>query len=170
MIRSKSGRCAADEFITYREWPQLAASSLLLFLPIVQANAQSAPSSATVQSGGPAQGSLDEIIVTAQKRQQAITDVGMAITAVSGDQLERQGIKDVGDLTKLEPSFNVSQAQYGTPVYTIRGVGYNEQALAASPAVSVYVDEFPYAYPALTKGATLDLARVEVLKGPQGTL
>jgi outer membrane receptor protein involved in Fe transport len=170
LIRSKSGRCAADEFITYGEWLKLAASSLLLLLPIVRANAQSAPSSATVQSGGPTQGSLDEIIVTAQKRQQAITDVGMAITAVSGDQLERQGIKDVGDLTKLEPSFNVSQAQYGTPVYTIRGVGYNEQALAASPAVSVYVDEFPYAYPALTRGATLDLARVEVLKGPQGTL
>jgi len=113
---------------------------------------------------------LDEIIVTAQKRAQSINDVGMAINAVNDEALRQQGIRDVGDLVKIEPSFTVSQAQYGTPVYSVRGVGYNEASLAASPAVSVYVDEVPFAYPALTKGATLDISRVEVLKGPQGTL
>jgi len=113
---------------------------------------------------------LEEIIVTAQKRQQSINDVGMAITALSGEQLRAKGIDSVGGLTKIDPSFIVSQASYGTPVYSIRGVGYNSESLAASPTVSVYVDEFPYAYPALTKGATLDIERVEILKGPQGTL
>jgi outer membrane receptor protein involved in Fe transport len=124
--------------------------------------------SATTNSVAPA--SLEEIIVTAQKRAQSINDVGMAINAVNDEALRQQGIKDVDDLVKIEPSFTVSQAQYGTPVYFIRGVGYNEASLAASPAVSVYVDEVPFAYPALTKGATLDISRVEVLKGPQGTL
>jgi iron complex outermembrane receptor protein len=113
---------------------------------------------------------IEEIIVTAQKRQQSIKDVGMSITALSGDTLREQGVRDVGDLSALEPSFVVSRAAYGTPVYSIRGVGFNEQSLAASPTVSVYTDEVPYAYPALTKGAVLDLERVEVLKGPQGTL
>ena len=124
--------------------------------------------SATTATAAPV--ALDEIIVTAQKRAQSINDVGMAINAVNDEALRQQGIKDVGDLVKIEPSFVVSQAQYGTPVYFIRGVGYNEASLAASPAVSVYVDEVPFAYPALTKGATLDISRVEVLKGPQGTL
>ena len=115
-------------------------------------------------------GTLQEVIVTAQKRKQSINDVGMAITALGAEQLSAQGVNGIADLTKIEPSFVVSNSSYGSPVYSIRGVGYNEKSLAASPAVSVYVDEVPYAYPALTKAATLDLSRVEVLKGPQGTL
>ncbi|MCK9505994.1 MAG: TonB-dependent receptor [Porticoccaceae bacterium] len=122
------------------------------------------------QTGGSSGFGIEEIVVTAQKRQQSISDVGMAITARSGDQLRAMGIDNVAGLTKIEPSFIVSQAAYGTPVYSIRGVGYNSESLAASPTVSVYVDEVPYAYPALTKGATLDIERVEILKGPQGTL
>src|ERR1700686_1193656 len=81
---------------------------------------------------------LEEIVVTAQKRAQSINDVGMAINAVNDDALRQQGIKGVGGPVKIEPRFTVSQAQYGTPVYSVRGVGYNEASLAASPAVSVY--------------------------------
>jgi len=132
----------------------------------------------SVKAAGPPAGvsaaaetsSLQEIVVTAQKREQSINDVGMAITALGAQQLTTLGVNNIADLTKIEPSFVVSNSAYGSPVYSIRGVGYNEKSLAASPAVSVYVDEVPYAYPALTKAATLDLERVEVLKGPQGTL
>jgi iron complex outermembrane receptor protein len=132
-----------------------------------------AAASATKASAPPAESastSLQEIVVTAQKREQSINDVGMAITALGAQQLNTLGVNNIGDLTKIDPSFVVSNSSYGSPVYSIRGVGYNEKSLAASPAVSVYVDEVPYAYPALTKAATLDLDRVEVLKGPQGTL
>jgi iron complex outermembrane recepter protein len=115
-------------------------------------------------------GQLDEIIVTAQKREQSINRVGMAITALSGEQLKQQGIVTVSDLTKVDSSFVASNSFYSTPVYTIRGIGYNDFALAASPTVTVYQDEVPYAYLPLTKGAPLDVDRVEVLKGPQGTL
>ncbi len=128
----------------------------------------SPPKAAAPSSPGPAQ--LGEIIVTAQKRSQSINNVGMAITALSGKELSEQGINTVSDLTKADPSFVFSQAQRGEPVYSIRGIGYNDFSLAAAPTVSVYTDEVPYAYPTMTKGAPLDIERVEVLKGPQGTL
>lgn len=111
-----------------------------------------------------------EIIVTANKRAQSINRVGMAITALTDQQLRSQNISSVSGLSKIEPSFVAAQSKYGAPTYTIRGIGYNDFALAASPTVSVYVDEVPYAYPAQSKAATLDLERVEILKGPQGTL
>ncbi|MDW3355843.1 Plug domain-containing protein, partial [Escherichia coli] len=63
-----------------------------------------------------------------------------------------------------------TKSQDGTPLFTIRGVGFNDYTLGASPAVSVYVDQVPLTYSAYTQGATLDLERVEVLKGPQGIL
>ena len=115
-------------------------------------------------------GQLQTIVVTAQKRRENINDVGMSITAASGDQLVQRGITDVADLTALEPSLQFTPSQNGTPVYTIRGVGYYESSISAAPAVSVYQDEVPYTFPAMTKGALLDVARVEILKGPQGTL
>ncbi|PQM25682.1 TonB-dependent receptor (plasmid) [Sphingopyxis lindanitolerans] len=68
------------------------------------------------------------------------------------------------------PGLTFAVSQKGAPVYTIRGVGYYEESLAASPAVSVYVDQIGYSFPIEAKAAGLDLERVEVLKGPQGTL
>ena len=113
---------------------------------------------------------LAEIVVTAQKRSESINNVGMAITALTGNQLKEQGVTDVSGLSKIEPSFVLSQSKYGAPSYTIRGIGYNDYALAASPTVSVYVDEVPFSSLVMSKAATLDLSRVEILKGPQGTL
>ena len=113
---------------------------------------------------------LTDIVVTAQKRSQAIDDVGMAITAATGDELKVQEIRATSGLTKIDPSFIVSASAYAAPVYSLRGINYNDFSLAATPAVSIYSDEIPYAYPALTKGASYDLQRVEILKGPQGTL
>ena len=113
---------------------------------------------------------VQEIVVTAQKRSQSISSVGMAITAETGAQLKTLGVKDVNDLVKVDPSFALAQGNWGGVVYQIRGVGYNDFSLAASPTVSVYSDEVPYAYPDMSKGAPFDLERVEILKGPQGTL
>ncbi|MCW1432330.1 TonB-dependent receptor [Novosphingobium sp. JCM 18896] len=112
----------------------------------------------------------NEIIVTAQKRQQSVNDVGLSITAASGAELRALGVTDSGDLAKVTPGFTFTKSQDGTPLYTLRGVGFNDYTLGASPAVSIYVDEVPLAYGAFTKGAAFDLERVEVLKGPQGIL
>ena len=111
-----------------------------------------------------------DIVVTAQKRQESINKVGMSITAATGDQLAKLGVTDTAQLMKIIPGFRFNMTAFGSPVYTIRGVGYQESSLAAGPAVSVYVDEVPLPYSTQTIGAALDLERVEVLKGPQGTL
>jgi iron complex outermembrane recepter protein len=111
-----------------------------------------------------------EIIVTAQKRSQSINSVGLSITAVTGDELASRGVSDPSQLTKLVSGFNFNKTAQESPVYTIRGVGYQDSSIAASPTVTVYVDEVPIPYSGGTLGASLDIERVEVLKGPQGTL
>jgi iron complex outermembrane recepter protein len=117
-----------------------------------------------------APGQLEEIVVTAEKRRESINDVPMSISALTGDQLEQKGIHSVADLEKVASGFRYSEGNNGTPVYSIRGVGFNETSLGALPNVPVYVDEVPIAFPIMTRGIALDLERVEVLKGPQGTL
>ena len=113
---------------------------------------------------------VGEIVVTANKRTESSNTVGMSISAISGDDLTEQGITNIEQLVKVVPGFNFTRSAYGAPVYTLRGIGFNETSLAASPTVSVYVDEVPLPYSTMTIGANLDIERVEVLKGPQGTL
>lgn len=122
------------------------------------------------QAGAQTGARLEEVVVVAQKREQSANEVGMSISAVSAAALQSQGIQSTEDLVKVIPAFTVSQTAYGAPVYTLRGVGVIESSLAATPAVSVYVDEAPLPFPLLTQGGALDVERVEVLKGPQGTL
>jgi iron complex outermembrane recepter protein len=111
-----------------------------------------------------------EIIVTAQKRSESINRVGLTVTAFGGDTLKQRGINDVQDLALAVPGFSFTPSSSGTPVYTLRGVGFYETSLAAYPTVSVYLDEVPLPFPALTRHTSFDVERVEVLKGPQGTL
>ncbi|EZP79322.1 TonB-dependent receptor [Novosphingobium resinovorum] len=111
-----------------------------------------------------------EIIVTANKRAQSLNDVPLSVSVASGDQLKARNITDVGDLAKVVPGFTYTESAFATPVYTLRGVGFYDTSIAAKPSVSVYVDEVPLPFSIITRGATLDLQRVEVLKGPQGTL
>src|SRR5277367_1095705 len=112
---------------------------------------------------------LDEIIVTAQKREQSINDVGMSITAVTGSLLDDLGVISSADLPKVVPGLTVQPPGaniYGAPIYTLRGVGFNEHSLAALSAVAFYQDEIPLGYAYMTAGPSLDVQRVEVLKGP----
>lgn len=111
-----------------------------------------------------------EIIVTAQKREQTLSDVPMSVTALSGDQLSMRGITSVESLAKITPGLSYVESGNGVPVYSLRGVGFFDNALGARPTVSVYQDEVPLPFLSMAQGAALDLARVEVLKGPQGTL
>lgn len=113
---------------------------------------------------------IEEMIVTAQKRAESLNTIGMSITASSGEDLATRGVKNVGDLEKMVPGFTHQPSPYSTPVYTIRGVGLYDNGLASAPAVTTYIDEVPVPFPAMTTGLTLDVERVEVLKGPQGTL
>ncbi|MFW2828710.1 TonB-dependent receptor [Sphingomonas sp. ID0503] len=111
-----------------------------------------------------------EIIVTAQKRAQSINDVGLTIAAVSGESLRQRQVASLDDVAKLVPGLSYSNTQNGTPVFTLRGVGFYDTSLGSYPTVSVYLDEVPLSFPVLTRHSVFDLERIEVLKGPQGTL
>ncbi len=129
------------------------------------------PGSSTLGGRAPAsdQG-LEEIIVTADKRSESINKVPLAITALSGNALQDQNIHSVQDLALVVPGFTYAASLLDTPVYSLRGVGFYETTLAAYPDVSIYVDQVPLPFPVLTQNISLDLERVEVLKGPQGVL
>jgi outer membrane receptor protein involved in Fe transport len=111
-----------------------------------------------------------DIVVTAQKRSQNTQKIGLSISAFGGDQLETLGVKDVKDIAALVPGFTVAKSFRGPPIYTLRGVGFNTPNMSTSSPVGIYLDEVAYPYPIMTEGLSFDLERVEVLKGPQGTL
>ncbi|MDB5575534.1 MAG: hypothetical protein JWR80_710 [Bradyrhizobium sp.] len=153
--------------------------SLIALVAAGSANAQTDPVGQTTPSGtatassSPSNAATDivpDIVVTANKRAQSVNDVPLSVNVASGEQLRARGISDVSDLSKLVPGFTYTESAFATPVYTLRGVGFYDTSLAAKPSVSVYVDEVPLPFSIITRGATLDLERVEVLKGPQGTL
>ncbi|HVO45593.1 MAG TPA: TonB-dependent receptor plug domain-containing protein, partial [Steroidobacteraceae bacterium] len=109
--------------------------------------------------------------MTAQRREQSIQDVGIAITAYSGEQLREFGFQDSYDIARLTPGVHISGNNGGEKtLFTVRGVTQNDFNDQTESPVAVYVDE---GYVAFGQGQTFglyDLDRVEVLKGPQGTL
>ena len=118
-----------------------------------------------------AQGKLEEVVITAQKRAQSITDVGITINAFSNETLKDLGIDNVVDIAAHTPGLIYNEAGgLGVPVYTIRGVGFDDYSVASNSTVGVYVDEVALPYPVMTRGMMYDIERVEVLKGPQGDL
>jgi outer membrane receptor protein involved in Fe transport len=125
-------------------------------------------SPAVAQAQGPPM--VAELLVTAHKHEQAASTVGMSITAATGDTLRARGIDAVDDLTRLVPGLTIQHSAFNSTSFTLRGVGFFNSDLATPGAVTVYVDEAPLPFPAMTRLAAFDLARVEVLKGPQGTL
>ncbi|MGA0599343.1 TonB-dependent receptor [Caulobacter sp. KR2-114] len=135
----------------------------------VVAPGRAAAADAETSAGSTTQ--IGEIVVTAQKREQTIQTVGMSIQAASGDALVQRGVNSTGDLVKLVPGLTASDTGYsGAPQFGIRGVIYLDPSLAANPTVSTYNDQVPLPFSIEALGSTLDLERVEVLKGPQGTL
>jgi iron complex outermembrane recepter protein len=113
---------------------------------------------------------VPEIIVTAQKREENVNTVPMSITAVTGEQLNRAGIKEVRDLIKVSPGFSYADSYVGSPIYTLRGIGFSDISLGGRSTVSLYLDQAPVPFAIEGRGLNLDLERVEILKGPQGTL
>ena len=123
------------------------------------------PAAADSESTG-----FGDIIVTANKREQSLQDIGMTVVAANADRLQDLGVTDISNLTKAVSGLSIATSYDGLPIFAIRGIGFNTNQYGASPTVSVYVDEAPLPYLAMTEGTTLDIERVEVLKGPQGTL
>lgn len=115
-------------------------------------------------------GSLEEVVVTANKRSQNLQDVAMTASVLGAQQMAEQRILTLQDIADAVPGLTYSPTETNTPVLTLRGVGFDSGSLSAYPTVSVYLDEVPLAFPVLSSQGVFDLQRIEVLKGPQGIL
>lgn len=135
------------------------------------ASAQTDDPQARPASDGQQGGYLDDIIVTAQRRSESAQNVGVALSVLTGDELARRGVTNVNQLQFQTPSLEVVPAfGGGQPQFRLRGVGFEDYATNNTPTVGVYIDEVAYPIPVMTQGALFDIDRVEVLRGPQGTL
>ncbi len=126
----------------------------------------------TTPAAEPAVTTLEVVKVTARKREESLQDVPVAVTALSAEQLDRLAIKDLGDLQGQVPNLTIYAARGSNTTLTtfIRGVGQADPLWGVDPGVGIYFDDVYIARP---QGALLDVydvQRVEVLRGPQGTL
>lgn len=131
------------------------------------ASGQEAPAEASGEAGA---SGLEEIVVMARKRQEDLQEVPIATTALTASQLAASGVTRSDQLQSLTPNLNISGGFETIPKVTLRGIGTNDFIQNLNPAVGTYVDEV---YMGLATGQLLqlyDVARVEVLRGPQGTL
>jgi iron complex outermembrane receptor protein len=145
-----------------------AAPLAFLALATGQAHAQAAAAPAAA-----ADNTIAEVVVTAQFRQQSLQQTPLAITAVNAQMLEQRNQTSLADITAQAPNVTLAPngaAQGSSMVAFIRGIGQTDFNLALEPGVGVYVDDVYY--PTLTGSLLdlLDLDRVEILRGPQGTL
>ncbi|MGB7405705.1 MAG: TonB-dependent receptor, partial [Pacificimonas sp.] len=135
-------------------------------------------SSAAAQSGDPTvteiadTGGIDMIVVTATKRSQNLQDVPLSISAIGGDELTARGINETSDLMGRLPNLQVTSAYSTTqPNFSLRGIGVaNEFSASTASPIGVYVDEVYQSFRASHGQQLFDLERIEVLRGPQGTL
>ncbi|MGB3469187.1 MAG: TonB-dependent receptor [Erythrobacter sp.] len=114
----------------------------------------------------------DVIIVTATRRAQDVQDIPIAVTAISPQALDNQGVDNIREITDLAPSFTSSQAQIasGSVVLRIRGVGTTSNNIGFESAVGIFIDGAYQSRPGVALNEFVDIERVEVLRGPQGTL
>lgn len=117
-----------------------------------------------------AQSMLEEIVVTAQKRTQNVLDVPISISVFTSDNVEQLSARNLTDLGRFTAGVQMNNAKSVQPTYTIRGIETNDWTVGSDPAVAVYVDGVYAARGAGAEAALVDLSRIEVLKGPQGTL
>lgn len=114
---------------------------------------------------------FEEIIVTAEKRDESLQDLSQAVTVLSAEDLDNRQISSFVDISAIAPGVNVAKNEGFKTVITIRGVGYetNQNAIA-TPSVSYHLDGIYIASPYSLQTEFMDLERIEVLRGPQGTL
>jgi len=115
---------------------------------------------------------LEEVIVTAQKREQSIQEVSLAVTAISGEVFDKASMIEVANLPDVATGFNIGSVGPGQNEFVARGVANLGGREDGSGAMGIYIDEAPIsaAGPSIPEMALFDLERVEVLRGPQGTL
>ena len=137
----------------------------------VRAQQAEAPTQDGAQQGQSAvDATFGEIVVTAQKRTQSAQSVGISITAFNGDQIKALGLTEPTSITQQTPGVSFSSLHQANATFNIRGVSQNDFADHYEPPVALYVDEAYVPHQSAGRAQLFDVQRVEVLRGPQGTL
>ena len=140
---------------------------LLAALPAAAASGQTVPASAS--GGEAASGALEEVVVTAQRRSEDIQKSSLEIQSVSATEIASAGVTQAKDLNALVPGLQISQGGSATQIF-MRGVGDISSSELSNPGVAFNVDGVYVGRPEAVTSTFYDIQRVEVLKGPQGTL
>lgn len=113
---------------------------------------------------------VEEIIVTAQRKSQLLQDVPISVSAVSGAQLDRQQIRTSSDLQLSLPNITLTKTNFTTASFTIRGIGDLCTGTTCDNATAIHINEMPLLQTRFFESEFYDLERIEILRGPQGTL
>ena len=113
---------------------------------------------------------IEEVVVTAQRRAESMQTVAIAVSAFSGEELDARRIDGLGSLASRTPGFAIGEFMPSQPQVYIRGIGSNDDGPGADPSTAVFLDEVYIGRAAGWTANLFDLERVEVLRGPQGTL
>jgi iron complex outermembrane receptor protein len=113
---------------------------------------------------------LEEIVVTAQKREQNLQDVGISVAAFSGDEMKNLGVTNMTEITQQVPSLQMNAWSPVLTVFNLRGISQNSFTDNLEAPVAVYIDDAYVSSMNAISGQMFDMQRVEVLRGPQGTL
>jgi iron complex outermembrane receptor protein len=148
----------------------LATTAVALMLLNEAANAQTTADAEQSQEAAEERAELNVITVTAQRREESLQDAAIPINAASGEELARAGVVDATQLNKIAPALYVPEAGGANVGYFIRGVGNFANNGYTNPAVAFNLDGVYIGRPSSTVASFLDVDRVEILKGPQGTL
>lgn len=113
---------------------------------------------------------IPEVVVTAQKRSESASRTPLALTAMTGEDLANRGVTTAADLTNVTPNVQIGTADGGNTNIYIRGIGSNNTTEGGDPAAAFHLDGVYLARPDEARAAFFDISRIEVLRGPQGTL
>ncbi len=131
---------------------------------------EQAPAAPTAAAAGDST-AIPEVVVTAQKRRQDAQDIGVAVTTVSGADMSALRIQQPLNLSYISSSLSTMDSTTdGTPLFLVRGIGLDDFNTNNSSGVGTYLDEVFASFPGFLTAAMYDIDRVEILKGPQGTL
>jgi len=148
-----------------KSWIPRGAAALLIAVPIAVSAQQNSPTQEEL---------IDEIIVTAQKRATSLQDVPFSVAAVTGEDLEQSGATNIVELARSVPGLYIADLGPGQSQVAIRGISAGQvvrDQAGVKESVGIYLDESPISVALFTPDLDLyDLDRVEVLRGPQGTL
>lgn len=119
----------------------------------------------------PADADPSDIVVTAQRREERLVDVPISVSLLSAETIRERRVEQLQDISVGTPNADIKvHFPGGAPVVTIRGIGLDDYNIINNPSAGVYIDEIPLSTLNMLTGEYYDLQRIEVLKGPQGTL